>query len=486
MTRRETLSVRLAAMLNTLLDDQPSWSARSSEALGSDGRPMEYFAVVQRVADRLMFLETIAQAGVEERIVRTWILSPQGPGQWCLDSAEKNHEEVPGQWLDEELVEATLRLSGAQSARLSLEVAAARSPLAPVVSVAGNWERQRRRAFLVGLAGCVLLVALGFGGIQYQRMLRLVGDLDRSIAQSSAMQNRVARRLGERVESLSAELEGLRADVSMEKDAFLFSRRQTAMTLRDQAQSLSYRDFSQAKAINYLASQIEKAATYGEVLYQLSRIPENNAQAETLLAIDRPNVVPLSSYKSTVLGLGYPVRFDGQAWDGSDFMISSGFGDPRASSLGTGGFLPHQAVDIINIRNILTVTPENTIVRFPGVSGSVVSAAEGKILRVAYDEIYGWNAEVQHPLSMEWRERFKGIQQLTTFYAHMAERPSFEAGSFVEAGGKLGNIGQTGRSTGPHLHYEVRVYRSEGEGYNRFGRFDRVNPYILKEPLVSG
>ena len=47
-------------------------------------------------------------------------------------------------------------------------------------------------------------------------------------------------------------------------------------------------------------------------------------------------------------------------------------------------------------------------------------------------------------------------QGLLTRYAHMSR---FEArvGQRVEAGTVIGAIGSTGRSTGPHLHFEVRV-----------------------------
>ena len=45
---------------------------------------------------------------------------------------------------------------------------------------------------------------------------------------------------------------------------------------------------------------------------------------------------------------------------------------------------------------------------------------------------------------------------LATRYGHMSEVLVAE-GQEVKAGALLGRIGSTGRSTGPHLHYEVRV-----------------------------
>jgi len=43
---------------------------------------------------------------------------------------------------------------------------------------------------------------------------------------------------------------------------------------------------------------------------------------------------------------------------------------------------------------------------------------------------------------------------LATFYAHLS-KILVKEGQAVGSGQILGNVGSTGRSTGPHLHYEV-------------------------------
>jgi murein DD-endopeptidase MepM/ murein hydrolase activator NlpD len=49
-----------------------------------------------------------------------------------------------------------------------------------------------------------------------------------------------------------------------------------------------------------------------------------------------------------------------------------------------------------------------------------------------------------------------------TFYAHLS-RINVRSGEKVRAGQKIGEIGSTGLSTGPHLHFEVRTGKNRTE-----------------------
>jgi len=77
--------------------------------------------------------------------------------------------------------------------------------------------------------------------------------------------------------------------------------------------------------------------------------------------------------------------------------------------------------------------------------GSPVRAtAAGKVVTAQYAGGYGYMVEIDHG---------GGV---VTRYGHLS-RILTKAGAHVEAGAVIGRTGSTGRSTGPHLHYEVRV-----------------------------
>ncbi len=85
----------------------------------------------------------------------------------------------------------------------------------------------------------------------------------------------------------------------------------------------------------------------------------------------------------------------------------------------------------------------------------IVAAAAGKVAEVAYLSGYGNTVIITHG---------SGI---STLYAHMS-RFGASKGQVVAKGETIGYVGSTGRSTGPHLHFEVRV---DGAPYDPLGWF---------------
>lgn len=105
-------------------------------------------------------------------------------------------------------------------------------------------------------------------------------------------------------------------------------------------------------------------------------------------------------------------------------MTSSGFG-PRRNPF-TGKDQNHDGID------------------FAAPAGSsIVASAAGTVKRVGTDpKGYGNFVEIEHP---------NGV---VTRYAHASDI-SAKVGQQVNAGDPIGAVGSTGRSTGPHLHFEV-------------------------------
>lgn len=82
---------------------------------------------------------------------------------------------------------------------------------------------------------------------------------------------------------------------------------------------------------------------------------------------------------------------------------------------------------------------------FPASVGTdILAAAGGVVVTQQFHPEYGNMIEVDHG------------NQLVTRYAH-ASRTFVKQGDIVRRGQKIAEIGTTGRSTGPHLHFEVLV-----------------------------
>jgi peptidoglycan hydrolase-like protein with peptidoglycan-binding domain len=82
---------------------------------------------------------------------------------------------------------------------------------------------------------------------------------------------------------------------------------------------------------------------------------------------------------------------------------------------------------------------------FPASYGTPVAAAgRGCVASVGWDAGYGKLVVIRHRLGM------------TSWYAHLS-RIDVPRGRCVVAGDRIGTVGSTGRSTGPHLHFELRL-----------------------------
>lgn len=106
--------------------------------------------------------------------------------------------------------------------------------------------------------------------------------------------------------------------------------------------------------------------------------------------------------------------------------ISSRYGY-RASPFGHGAIKKHEGIDV-SLR----------------VGTKIHSTGDGIVREVKWTSTYGLMVDIEHNDSV------------ITRYAHLS-RALVQVGSKVKRGQTVALAGSTGRSTGPHLHYEVRV-----------------------------
>ncbi|MBM3270553.1 MAG: peptidoglycan DD-metalloendopeptidase family protein, partial [Candidatus Sericytochromatia bacterium] len=111
---------------------------------------------------------------------------------------------------------------------------------------------------------------------------------------------------------------------------------------------------------------------------------------------------------------------DGFHWPLSTKAVSSGFGERGRRDW-------HPGIDIR-----------------AGVGTPIRAARDGVVVRAGWEGAYGRMVEISHGGGVSTR------------YAH-ASSLAVSPGERVEAGEIIGRVGTTGRSTGPHLHYEVRI-----------------------------
>lgn len=106
-----------------------------------------------------------------------------------------------------------------------------------------------------------------------------------------------------------------------------------------------------------------------------------------------------------------------------NFYVSSGFGSRRDPF--TNAWASHTGLDL--------VAQEGSPVTLP---------AAGTVVDVTFDDGYGRMVEVDHGLGIRTR------------YAHLA-KVQVKKGDRLDPGAAVGTLGNSGRSSGPHLHYEV-------------------------------
>jgi murein DD-endopeptidase MepM/ murein hydrolase activator NlpD len=103
-------------------------------------------------------------------------------------------------------------------------------------------------------------------------------------------------------------------------------------------------------------------------------------------------------------------------------------------------------------------------VDFPAESGTPIKvAAAGVVINVEKNPSYGNMVDIDHG------------DDLVTRYAHCS-KVLVQPGALVKRGQVIAEVGSTGRSTGPHLHFEVRIH-GVAQNPNRFLQMAKARTY---------
>ena len=179
--------------------------------------------------------------------------------------------------------------------------------------------------------------------------------------------------------------------------------------------------------IEKLVGQAEKKQGEIEDIYdeKNSLLAKTRANKNSLIAMEKDLEIKEAEITRILESYKY-----GNA-PGSKFMwpvagrVKSGFGYRMHPIFGYRRF--HSGIDI------------------PAPSGTLIKSADGgEIIHAGYDGGYGYSIMVYHGGGF------------ATWYAHLS-RILVSVGQRVERGQVIGLVGSTGWSTGPHLHFEVRI-----------------------------
>lgn len=105
----------------------------------------------------------------------------------------------------------------------------------------------------------------------------------------------------------------------------------------------------------------------------------------------------------------------------------------------------------------------------------VLSIYQGKVIDVRDEDkgAYGKYVEILHPY--EWKGK-----KISSKYAHLSQ-VDVKKGDSVDRGQVIGEVGSTGRSTGPHLHFETRV---KGDNDDLIGDQDKTELHTFDPDKV--
>jgi murein DD-endopeptidase MepM/ murein hydrolase activator NlpD len=232
-------------------------------------------------------------------------------------------------------------------------------------------------------------------------------------------------------------------DAQLQRQSVVEERDSMAARLADAEQRMGAANANQVEAVSRLTQETRKSITEVERIFNaisidparlVSRGSTGGRGGPFVPWRDRASArsdVPLSAVDAVALdvtrldGLTQILRTMPLAAPLEDFAITSPFG--RRTDPFSGQRAMHEGIDLR--------APLHT---------PVTATAPGRVVFAGRQGAYGVMVEIEHDHNIHTR------------YAHL-DRITVALGQKVELHQKIGLVGTTGRSSGPHVHYEIRL-----------------------------
>lgn len=239
--------------------------------------------------------------------------------------------------------------------------------------------------------------------------------------------------------------------------------------------NLSVKEYLAGKNTVYAYIKPQYAGSWRDDIQQLSKV--TGLSVDTIIKANKflgDNCFPQnnSEYTAVVLS-GTPVDYKGSsAGDSSKPYTTSAWVFP----LGVGTWYCSQEYHTGHTGIDLTTGVAGEI------AGKPVYATKGGTVVDSYlSDSWGYNILIRHD---DTKSEDTPPKYFYTRYAHLKSAPLFNTGDTVNQGDRIGEAGNTGRSTGAHLHFQI--YYTSSTAYRDGNVFsgnspDSVNPNDIED-----
>jgi murein DD-endopeptidase MepM/ murein hydrolase activator NlpD len=236
-----------------------------------------------------------------------------------------------------------------------------------------------------------------------------------STAQERDQMETIAERAADRAETIAAEKKAL-----MARNNEIFAKLEEAVSVSMEPLDKMFREAGMSP--DELLNQVRRGYSgQGGPLTPI-KLSTKGAEANAdqtranaiLQGLDRMNLYRLAAYKAP---FAMPVK--------GAFRWTSSFGyrrDPKGA-----GTRMHEGTDLAGAYGL-----------------PIYATADGVVVHAGWQSAYGRLIKIKHEFGIETR------------YAHLSSI-RVNVGDRVSRGERIGDMGNSGRSTGTHLHYEIRI-----------------------------